>query len=283
MLEDIGPILRSWNPNSEEIDYRKITGEDGKDKIQIRMHGCTINDTQTSFEGIIQFELEGRPDGIKPYNYNFALDYYKEKLGEYIKEHSSDTGFTLDKESCKELSEEGSSVYDRYLFLYQIDDLPNVIKDTEQNMELFKFVGKYASRESDKMKLEQRWPYILRVNGVSKAKLYTNKGEYDLALLSVQETLGKLEDLDEVYSREFEVEKRTSEKILKNVEKIIIRTAPSKLTLLNTTLDAFVAMENYEAAAKVRDAIGQYIEILEKRYEISVIEEQIKEHFPKED
>ena len=74
MEYDISHILEDWNYYTKS-NVRKITGDDGGEKIQLRV-------SFDSFEGIFQMELDGRPDGSRPHNCEFALDYYEEKLDE---------------------------------------------------------------------------------------------------------------------------------------------------------------------------------------------------------
>ncbi len=284
MSDDISYILQNWNPSPKEKGYRKIKGEDGREKIQIRVHGCIVNNLETTFEGVLQMSLDGRPDDIRPHNRDFSLDYYIEKLEEYKKEHNdSEDGFVLDNESYEELFEESSKIYNRYVLLNLLDEQEKVVRDTERNMKLFRFVNRYAANEDDKINLEKWWPYILSLNGEAKASIYMNKKEYDLALLTIQETRKKIENLEEIDAKEFKFGKKRSKKFLENLEKIIMKSAPSGLNILNKKLDKAVKKENYEEAATIRDAIRKYIEILEKGYEKSVIEKQIEKHSPKED
>ena len=84
---------------------RKISGRDGVAKIQIRVD-------QGAFQGILQLNLDGRPAGRRPHGQDFALDYYRDELKKYRREHgASDKGFALDEAACRELFDEGSRLY----------------------------------------------------------------------------------------------------------------------------------------------------------------------------
>ena len=51
---------------------------------------------QGAFQGILQLNLDGRPDGRRPHGRDFALDYYQGELEKYHREHGvSDEGFAL--------------------------------------------------------------------------------------------------------------------------------------------------------------------------------------------
>ena len=127
-----------------EANVRKISGRDGVAKIQIRVD-------QGAFQGILQLNLDGRPDGRRPHGQDFALDYYRDELKKYRREHgASDKGFALDEAACRELFDEGSRLYKRYAFLIQLHEYQRVVRDTERNMVLFRFVNRYAEREEDR-------------------------------------------------------------------------------------------------------------------------------------
>ena len=55
MTEDIGPLLNHW-PYDPKNSIRKIFSSKGVEKIQVRID-------QGPFQGILQMELDGRPDG----------------------------------------------------------------------------------------------------------------------------------------------------------------------------------------------------------------------------
>ncbi|HEY2159205.1 MAG TPA: hypothetical protein VGH33_26495, partial [Isosphaeraceae bacterium] len=66
MSKDITPILDGWDYDTDELQVRIIQGLDGADKIQMRVD-----------LGLIQMELAGRPDGVRPFGFDSLLDYHK--------------------------------------------------------------------------------------------------------------------------------------------------------------------------------------------------------------
>ena len=175
MEEDITELLGAWSFDPE-TNVRKIRGADGVEKIQVRIN-------QGAFQGILQIDLDGRPDGCRPHGQNFALDYYQNSLQKYRQQNDlKDDGFTLDSQACEELFEEGARIYERYAFLLQLKEYPRVIRDTERNMQLFRFVNRYAGEENDKSNLEKWWPYVLRINGTARAFAARDEGDFTEAL-----------------------------------------------------------------------------------------------------
>ena len=80
MSKDITDILEGWEYKPKEISARKIIGKDGKEKIQLRLD-----------LGLLQMEIDGRPDGKKPYGYESLLEYYKSLLKNHIKKYGTKT------------------------------------------------------------------------------------------------------------------------------------------------------------------------------------------------
>lgn len=269
MIEDLDLFFQNpdWFVSHEfPLSYRVIKSDDGKAKIQFKMNECIVKGIYGPLRGVFQLDLDGRPHGEKPHDRDFALDYYVEELEKYKKEHDSEEGFTLDKKACGELFEESGELYNRYVFLHQLNDLQRIVRDTERNMDLFRFVHEYAADEDDRNQLEKWWPYILRINGTTKAKIYISKKNYDLALATIQETTGKIENLEEVNAIEFYKEKERSLKYLQDMEGDIIKINPkSRFKKLHDKLEEAVANEDYEKAAILRDHIAEYLEHLKNK------------------
>ncbi len=188
MNEDIGRILTRWQFNPENA-IRKIVDSEDREKIQVRVD-------QGAFQGILQMELEGRPDGNRPYRRAYAMDHFKSLLEEHILKHGTDSGFSLAKKVCKEIFDESLRVYERYIFLLQIQDYRRVIRDTERNMQVFRFVNRYAEREVDRLNLEKWWPYIIRIHGVARVMIATKGENFEVALKLIEKTRKRIEELE---------------------------------------------------------------------------------------
>jgi hypothetical protein len=249
MNQDISDILRSWEFDPA-VNVRRIWGEDGVQKIQVRVD-------QGAFQGILQLNLDGRPDCKKPYGMDFALDYFRGVLERFRSAHGGDDrGFTLDREACKELFDESSRVYGRYVFLLQLNDYQRVIRDTERNMELFRFVNTYAENEEDRVRQERWWPYILRIHATARARQAADRGEYEQALAMVAEAQERIGNLPAVEAEEFFVERDRSRQALTELaEELNSRKPRSHRELLEQRLQEAVEREEFERAAVIRDEL----------------------------
>ena len=249
MTKDLTEMLRNWEFDPE-ANVRKIRGEDGVRKLQVRVD-------QGAFQGILQINLDGRPDGKKPHGFEFALDYYRDSLDEHLKNGGAETGYTLARDACEELFDEGVRVYGRYGFLMQLQDYKRVVRDTERNMDLFQFVNAFAGEEEDRLYLEKWWPYILRINGTARAMLAFQDEKYDLALNIVDEIKAKIEGLPEVEAEEFYLERERSEQALAELEDELQNKRPlSREEELRQELQTAVDADEFERAAAIRDELN---------------------------
>lgn len=254
MSHDIRHILDNWDYDPSK-SYRKIMGDNGQEKVQIRVDN-------TAFQGVLQMELDGRPDGRQPYGYDFALDYYSQSLQRFERAHGTQRGFSLDEESCEELFDESLRIYNRYVFLLQLQDYSRVVRDTKRNMEMFRFINTYAHREQDRNKLEQWWPYIIRINATARALLVTEENQdFDTALRIVNSAVERIVALGEVDAGEFESERERSLTALEEIKKSIREHKPlTAVEKLQSRLDEAVRNERYEDAALLRDELNNNVQ-----------------------
>lgn len=252
MREDIGPLLRHW-PYNQDNSIRKIIDQDGTEKIQVRVD-------QGAFQGILQMELDGRPDGRTPRNTPYVLDHFRDKLEEHIQKSGTESGFELSPKHSRELFDESRQIYERYVFLLQIQDYDRVIRDTERNMDMFRFINRYATTEKDRMNLEKWWPYVLRIHAIARVMIATESEDYASGINIIRDVLDKIKNLDDVDAEEFVMEKKRSIKALTELLEELEQKRPltEAERLKKELLDA-IDREEFERAAELRDKI-QHIE-----------------------
>jgi len=240
---DLRGALQSW-PYDPDNDSRLLHGEDGRSILQVRTP-----------LGIEQFELEGRPDGLRPHGMESALEYHLQKLEQAtLSGHEAD--FELGPLECSELFNEGSLYYFRYVRLFQVKDWARTRRDTARNLRVFDFVNRYARREQDKLFLEKWRPYILRVHATAGIMIELEKKAYEEALKQAEATLQQLEDLAELDDETFQFELERSRTALSELAEQIRQNRPvSELEQLERQLRRAVERQEFERAAKLRDKI----------------------------
>ena len=236
---DLKALLESW-PYDPDDCVRVVPLADGREVMQVRLP-----------LGIEQYEIDGRPDGQRPHGAESALDYHLERF-----KNATESGFQLGPDDCVELFNEGVLYYYRYLHLFQINDWPRTLRDTDRNLVLFDFVRRHAIREEDKQYLEQWRPYVLRINAVAAAMLELAEDCHQKALLLVKTALDKIEALPEIDEDTFKFERQRSLDALHELADQIETTMPlTELQKLEHQLHDAVTAEHYEQAAQLRDRI----------------------------
>lgn len=247
MGDDIGRILESW-PVGDGPNARKIIGDDGVEKVQLRV-------VIEGVHGILQFNCDGRPDAKRPHGRDFALDYYEDLAEARVRSGSG--VFRLARRQAAELFEESAMIYQRYVLLLQMNDYNRVIRDTERNMRLFRFVHGYAARAEDRESLEKWWPYILRVHWTAWALKRLEEESFDAALVCVSECRKALEELAPQENDVFQHEMKRSVEALDDLEKTIRDHRPlTELEQLERDKAEAIGAEDYERAARLRDRIA---------------------------
>ena len=250
MSEHLGELLAGW-PFDPNGNVRVLRLPEGREILQVRVD-------QGAFQGILQMDLDGRPDGGRPHGQRFCLDFQRTRLREHIRDHGSAEGFALSHEECEELFEESYRIYQRYVFLLQLQDYARVVRDTERNMTLFRFVNRHAEKTEDKDRLEKWWPYIIRLHAEARAMHAVGRERYDRALEIIRAARGRIEDLKEVRAAEFDHERKRSFEALEDMEKSITENRPmTPEKRLEKQLGLAVENEEFEKAAVLRDRLRE--------------------------
>jgi hypothetical protein len=246
MNKDIGLILNGWPYNSNEVTVRKIMGVDGREKIQMRLD-----------LGVLQMELDGRPDGIRPGGCESLLEMHQARMEQH-NELDSEEPFVLSEDECSDLKQEAMQYYYRYLSLFHLGDYDLVIRDTERNLTAFDFMRDHAEEESDRFSLEQFRPYVLMMNTRAQACLHLEENEFREALDLIDDGIERIEEFLREVGRDDLVESCREINFLEEWKERIRSNRPLSLEeKLRHELRLAVESENYERAAQLRDQIKE--------------------------
>ena len=248
--KDILPLLKGWDYESGTINVRKITGLDGKPKLQMRLD-----------LGLLQMELTGRPDGHRPHGFESLLEYHESQLHEHQERNGTELGFHLTSGQCQGLREEAVMYYHRYLSLFVLEDFNGVVRDTDRNLRVLDLCGKYATSKEDQLVLEQYRPYITMMNARARASILVKAKRHREALAAVQSGLGQIRKFFERFGQDEAYDESNEVKVLKKFARDIRRKLPvDPMQKLKTQLDKAVKTENYEEAARIRDEMKRRAE-----------------------
>src|SRR5215468_7038699 len=242
MSLDLNTILKDWPYESGTVKVRKITGLDGREKLQLRVD-----------LGLLQMEITGRPDGRRPHNCESLLEYHQRRA---TRADAKGESYELTPEQCAELQQEGIQYYHRYLSLFQINDFEGVVRDTQRNLDLFTFVSEHTDREDFSWSLQQFRPYVLMMNTRAKASIFLGQGKFSDAIAEIERGRDAI--------TEFLQQSNFPELLSKSAEiafldewldEVKSKRPLSKLEIMQRERQTAIAKELYERAAELRDAI----------------------------
>lgn len=246
MTKDLSPVLEGWEFLPSKVTARLIDGLEGDSKLQLRID-----------LGVLQMELDGRPDGRQPMGVESYYTYFREMATAVEGEQAFDgEGLGLREDDCLKLQQEAVQYYHRYLALFQLEDWPRVIRDTQRNLDLFDFVAEHAEAAALGEMFHTFRPYAQMMNARAWAHLWIEHGEMPRALEVLEDGiesiktfclgLGKPELLHESEELRF-LEQWLAE----------LQTSPENTLQqrMESSLQRAIEREDYEAAAALRDQL----------------------------
>ena len=240
---DLNNLLDGWPHEPGQIRVRKILGNDGKEKLQLRID-----------LGLIQMEMTGRPDGVRPHGCESLLEWHKERAGEA---ETRGDEYSLNPEECCELQQEGIQYYHRYISLFQLGDFAEVIRDTQRNLELFSFVAGHAEREELAWPFTQFRAYVIMMNTRACASLELERHDFAAAIRQIERGRDKIVEAHQ--DRPDNAGPIPEAEFLEEwLEELKNRRPLTKLETLEREMDRAIATEAYERAAELRDAINAF-------------------------
>ncbi|HZL34413.1 MAG TPA: UvrB/UvrC motif-containing protein [Tepidisphaeraceae bacterium] len=244
--KDITRVLKGWDYEAGTINVRKVAGRDGAAKLQMRLD-----------LGLLQMEMTGRPDGVRPHGCESLLEYFEQLLADHTKRNGTELGFNLSSAQCQMLREEAAMYYHRYLSLFVLEEFPGVVRDTKRNLRVIEICGLYAEEEQDRLVLEQYRPYITMMYARARASIHFKEHRYPQAMEAVDDGLRKIKEFFASFGQEQAYARSNEVRVLKRFAKEIRRKLPiDPMDRLRRKLDRAIKNEEYEEAARLRDKIA---------------------------
>jgi len=252
MIDDITKVLQNWDYRLGRVDARRVKGEDGADKLQLRID-----------LGLLQMNAQCRPDGKRPFGHPTLLDHFVNRLEEFRKKHSGkDDTFTINPDECAKLQQEAIQYHHRSICNFELEDYEAVERDTEHILELLDFVQDFASQDEIGQSFQQFRPQtiMMQVRAVGTELIAENNYE-----AAIEEITDAIDDLNLFYTemgREELVDNSMEVQSLREWLKDVEREAAEKKPMtqgekLQYKLNKAIEQEDYEAAAKLRDQISK--------------------------
>ncbi len=256
--KDIGSLLKDWPTNSSAVTARIIVGNDGRPQLQIRLE-C----------GIMQMELNGRPDGLRPHKCQTFLEYVERKVNEdqELETHPEEsTG--LSKKIWSELDREMTQFYHRRLGLLAVakkaqDDKDTELarncyrqaaRDAEHTLRAMDFIRDHCDDDDHIEDHERLRPFVLWHWTIALTQQRIIDQDFDLAIEQVKQGMGTITKVYEDHGLTKWLKHDPSMAELRQLEKQIRKRYGIKATL-REQLQSALAREDYEKAAAIRDQL----------------------------
>jgi len=257
MSKDISKILKGWDFDADEVSVRVVHGDDGREKIQLRLD-----------MGLLQMEMDGRPDGQRPEGYESWLEYYQGKQRQHDEQNLDDPPFELDDGDCSRLWREAVQYYHRYLSFWHLDRYDLCARDTQRNLRLFAFAKQYAKGERNKFQFDQWRPYVTMMSARAVATPLVGEKEYGRALHVIEAGIDGIKDFLDEYGQTERADECVELAHLERWRDEVLRKAARSgrgrpehvLEGLRRQLQEAVARERFEEAAQLRDQIRRLTE-----------------------
>jgi hypothetical protein len=241
---DISPILDAWEYQPGEVMVRALTGEDGQEKLQLRMD-----------LGLLQMNRKGRPDGRRPHGHATLLDYHRAKCLREAK-GNLDEEPTLSGTDCLHLQLESIQYHHRCMCLFQLDDFAGVVADAAHNLALLDFVENHAPDSDAVWGILQFRAQVLMIQTRALASVALKELQYDAAEEQVASGVDQIREFYRTHGHEDFIEHCDETQMLEDwLEEIRAQRPISEKERLEIALKEAVTREDYEKAAHYRDAL----------------------------
>jgi hypothetical protein len=260
---DIDPILQDWPYRPNEVTVRTVKCPDGKCKIQLRLD-----------LGLLQMELDGRPDGRRIHDCDSWLEYHERRQREHDAANPDGKPYLLEPEDCAELQREGVQYYHRYISLWHLERYELCARDTLRNLRLFAFVRGHARDDRDKLQFDQWRPYVTMMHARAVATPLVQLEQWDAAAGVLDAGIRGIERFLEEYNQTERASQVGELRFLQQWKNEIIAQRDSAVSAVSTDMPAeakvidpvaecreqlkqAIVDERYEEAARLRDKLEQ--------------------------
>jgi len=235
--QHIDDVLRQWPYESGRLSARLVIGEDGREVIQIRID-----------MGVMQLEVEGRPDGYRP---GGAESYYDHLVSLAVQQGDD---FVLTDEQCAEIDREFIQFYHRRIAWLGLREYRRAAEDAEHTLGLMDFCHRYSPDEQWTLSHEQYRPFVLFHLTQARAMWKVEEGGPEAAIHELNEGLARFRAMYAEYDAEEQFEEDELAGRLIDLRETMREEHQVGRTLQERLADA-VAAEQYELAARIRDEI----------------------------
>jgi hypothetical protein len=246
-MDDISRILANWRFDASKVQARVAEDERGRKVIQLRID-----------MGVLEMQMEGRPDGERPGGYSSILAQYR-ALGERIRERAEGGGgprgdFEIPPEDYAEVDREILQYYHRRLAFYGVGDYARAAQDADHTLQLLELVRKHAKNAEYVERISGMLPSVLLERARTRALVALRKADPGAAVEHIEGGMRRIREhfrdspseAGDKTARDLAFLRRWARRI---------RRAHDLGEPLDEQLEDAVRREDYREAARLRDEI----------------------------
>ncbi|MBY0526510.1 MAG: UvrB/UvrC motif-containing protein [Gemmataceae bacterium] len=241
MNQDIDTALQGWEFKPGVVQARLVQARDGRQVIQMRVD-----------LGVLQIESTGRPDGSRPHGHTTYFEYLQQQARVAKR---SKQAFALSEEQSQEADREFVQYYHRRICWLALRNYQNAMADADHTLAFMDFVRDHAPSEEYRDAHERYRGFVLFHRTQAAAALAAENDNPEGAIDLIGEGLKAIKDFFSSY--EIEEEKFEEDGMVQQLRKMeeSLRQLHNIGATLREKLEQAVANEEYETAAKLRDAL----------------------------
>jgi hypothetical protein len=236
----IDAVLEGWEFQPGVVQARLVHAADKRQVIQMRVD-----------LGVLQMEVQGRPDGKRPHGFATSFDYFKHEARQAEK-HGKD--YALKEEECQEADQEFVQFYHRRISWLALRNYAKAVADADHTLAFMDFIKAHSPSEDYTQAHEQYRGFVIFQRTQGAAALALEQHNAETAVDEVRDGLGKLKEFFASFDAEEQMEEDGMVQHLRKIESSL-REQHGISATLQEQLDKAVAEENYEEAARLRDVM----------------------------
>jgi hypothetical protein len=240
VTHDIDAALREWEFKPGIVQARLVEAGDGRQVIQMRVD-----------LGVLQLETRDRPDRARPHGHATYFDYLRDQDRAARRRGER---FVLNDEQCQEADREFVQFYHRRICWLALRNYAHAIADADHTLAFMDFVREHSPGEEYTQAHEQYRGFVHFHRAEAAAALAVEKDNPEAAIDEVRAGLEKLRAFFASYDAEEQMEQDGMVQQLRKMERSLRNMHGIEATL-REQLEQAVANEQYEVAAKLRDAL----------------------------
>ena len=249
MRRDIDEAIQGWpyDPEPGEVVAREVRARDGRMVLQIRVE-----------LGLLQLEIEGRPDGVRPHNFATYLDFLRHRAAARgLAPGGKAPTWEMEAIHCAEADREFMQFYHRRIAWLSLQRYDQALKDSEHTLALMDFVARHSPTTEYVVTHERFRGLVLFHRTQAMAALALEKRKPEKAVDAVHDGIARLIAHGESLATDRDSDDSVNDPLIEQLRVLEneIRKNFAVAKTLKEQLDEAVATEDYERAARIRDLI----------------------------